>query len=130
MNLVLRRGRWWSLILWSIYPCWTFYFYSVSIFVCFLPVYFRFSAVYLSQKVFDLYERLIWQAGQVYGVALSGSQLGRSGIFPELRPCGEDFQKKWIEVYLVIALLLLFFSLCNFLYTSFDPSLLFLIHFC
>ncbi|KAL5132831.1 Mediator of RNA polymerase II transcription subunit 12 [Glycine soja] len=37
------------------------------------------------------------KAGQVYGVALSGSQLGRSGIFPELRPCGEDFQKKWIE---------------------------------
>ncbi|TKY63923.1 Mediator of RNA polymerase II transcription subunit 12 [Spatholobus suberectus] len=37
------------------------------------------------------------KAGQVYGVALSGSQLARSGIFPELRPCGEDFQKKWIE---------------------------------
>ncbi|KAK7382081.1 hypothetical protein VNO80_00774 [Phaseolus coccineus] len=37
------------------------------------------------------------KAGQVYGVALSGSQLSRSGIFPELRPCGEDFQKKWIE---------------------------------
>ncbi|KAG4400501.1 hypothetical protein AAZX31_07G067700 [Glycine max] len=37
------------------------------------------------------------KAGQVYGVALSGSQLGRSGIFPELRPYGEDFQKKWIE---------------------------------
>ncbi|KAK7292678.1 hypothetical protein RJT34_15529 [Clitoria ternatea] len=37
------------------------------------------------------------KAGQVYGVALSGSQLARSGIFPELRPCGEDFRKKWIE---------------------------------
>ncbi|RDX83941.1 Mediator of RNA polymerase II transcription subunit 12, partial [Mucuna pruriens] len=37
------------------------------------------------------------KAGQVYGVALSGSQLARSGVFPELRPCGEDFQKKWIE---------------------------------
>lgn len=59
---------------------------------------------------------LIWQAGQVYGVALSGSQLARSGIFPELRPCGEDFQKKWIEVYLVVVLLLLFSSLCNLLW--------------
>ncbi|KAL2335974.1 hypothetical protein Fmac_010420 [Flemingia macrophylla] len=37
------------------------------------------------------------KAGQLYGVALSGSQLARSGVFPELRPCGEDFQKKWIE---------------------------------
>ncbi|ESW29581.1 hypothetical protein PHAVU_002G081700 [Phaseolus vulgaris] len=37
------------------------------------------------------------KVGQVYGVALSGSQLSRSGIFPELRPCGEDFQKKWNE---------------------------------
>ncbi|XP_020225766.1 mediator of RNA polymerase II transcription subunit 12 [Cajanus cajan] len=37
------------------------------------------------------------KAGQVYGVPLSGSQLARSGVFPELRPCGEDFQKKWIE---------------------------------
>nr|KYP56202.1 Putative mediator of RNA polymerase II transcription subunit 12 [Cajanus cajan] len=33
----------------------------------------------------------------IYGVPLSGSQLARSGVFPELRPCGEDFQKKWIE---------------------------------
>ncbi|KAK7274439.1 hypothetical protein RIF29_15527 [Crotalaria pallida] len=37
------------------------------------------------------------KAGQVYGVALSGSQLAKPGIFPELRPCGEDFRKKWIE---------------------------------
>ncbi|XP_027336431.1 mediator of RNA polymerase II transcription subunit 12 [Abrus precatorius] len=37
------------------------------------------------------------KAGQVYGVALSGSQLARSGVFPELRPSGEDFRKKWIE---------------------------------
>ncbi|KAE9605402.1 putative mediator complex, subunit Med12 [Lupinus albus] len=37
------------------------------------------------------------KAGQVYGVPLSGSQLAKPGIFPELRPCGEDFRKKWIE---------------------------------
>lgn len=40
------------------------------------------------------------QAGQVYGVPLSGTLLTKSGIFPELRPCGEDFRKKWIEVCL------------------------------
>ncbi|GAU28674.1 hypothetical protein TSUD_159560, partial [Trifolium subterraneum] len=37
------------------------------------------------------------KAGQVYGVALSGSQLSKSGVFPEQRPCPEDFRKKWIE---------------------------------
>ncbi|XP_061373530.1 mediator of RNA polymerase II transcription subunit 12 [Gastrolobium bilobum] len=37
------------------------------------------------------------KAGQVYGVALSGSQLAKPGVFPELRPSGEDFRKKWIE---------------------------------
>ncbi|KAK7389956.1 hypothetical protein VNO78_25253 [Psophocarpus tetragonolobus] len=37
------------------------------------------------------------KAGQVYGVALSGSQLARSGIYPELRSYSEEFQKKWIE---------------------------------
>ncbi|KAF7826055.1 mediator of RNA polymerase II transcription subunit 12-like [Senna tora] len=37
------------------------------------------------------------KAGQVYGIALSGSQLTKPGVFPELRPCGEDFRKKWIE---------------------------------
>ncbi|GFP97304.1 mediator of RNA polymerase ii transcription subunit 12 [Phtheirospermum japonicum] len=37
------------------------------------------------------------KAGQVYGVPLSGSLLTKSGSFPELRPCGEDFRKKWIE---------------------------------
>ncbi|XP_019461031.1 PREDICTED: mediator of RNA polymerase II transcription subunit 12-like isoform X2 [Lupinus angustifolius] len=37
------------------------------------------------------------KAGQVYGVPLSGSQLAKPGIFPEIRPCGEDFRKKWIE---------------------------------
>ncbi|XP_027348821.1 mediator of RNA polymerase II transcription subunit 12-like isoform X2 [Abrus precatorius] len=37
------------------------------------------------------------KAGQVYGVALSGSQLAKSGVFPEQRPCPEDFRKKWIE---------------------------------
>lgn len=40
------------------------------------------------------------QAGQVYGVPLSGTLLTKSGIFPEQRSCGEDFRKKWIEVYL------------------------------
>ncbi|CAL0308215.1 unnamed protein product [Lupinus luteus] len=37
------------------------------------------------------------KAGQVYGVALSGSQLAKPGVFPELRPCSEDFRKRWIE---------------------------------
>ncbi|GER26438.1 mediator of RNA polymerase II transcription subunit [Striga asiatica] len=37
------------------------------------------------------------KAGQVYGVPLSGSLLTKSGAFPDLRPCGEDFKKKWIE---------------------------------
>lgn len=37
------------------------------------------------------------KAGQVYDVPLSGSQLTKPGVFPELRPCGEDFRKKWIE---------------------------------
>ncbi|CAM6106401.1 unnamed protein product [Calypogeia fissa] len=37
------------------------------------------------------------KAGQVYGVALTGSLLGKPGSFPELRTCGEDFRKKWIE---------------------------------
>ncbi|KAK7340256.1 hypothetical protein VNO77_20955 [Canavalia gladiata] len=37
------------------------------------------------------------KAGQVYGVALSGSQLAKPGVFPEQRQCPEDFRKKWIE---------------------------------
>ncbi|KAL3536818.1 hypothetical protein ACH5RR_000184, partial [Cinchona calisaya] len=37
------------------------------------------------------------KAGQVYGVPLSGSLLTKPGIFPEQRPCGEEFRKKWIE---------------------------------
>ncbi|KAK3003504.1 hypothetical protein RJ639_019771, partial [Escallonia herrerae] len=37
------------------------------------------------------------KAGQVYGVPLSGSLLSKHGIFPEQKPCGEDFRKKWIE---------------------------------
>ncbi|KAI9110048.1 hypothetical protein K1719_019089 [Acacia pycnantha] len=37
------------------------------------------------------------KAGQVYGTPLSGSQLTKPGVFPELRPCGEDLRKKWIE---------------------------------
>lgn len=38
------------------------------------------------------------QAGQVYGVPLSGTLLAKTGVFPEHRTCGEDFRKKWIEV--------------------------------
>ncbi|XVF33327.1 hypothetical protein REPUB_Repub17cG0158800 [Reevesia pubescens] len=37
------------------------------------------------------------KAGQVYGVPLSGPLLGKPGIFPEQKPCNEDFRKKWIE---------------------------------
>ncbi|EEF50532.1 mediator of RNA polymerase II transcription subunit 12 [Ricinus communis] len=37
------------------------------------------------------------KAGQVYGVPLSGSLLAKPGVFPEQKPCGEDFKKKWIE---------------------------------
>ncbi|GAV81723.1 Med12 domain-containing protein [Cephalotus follicularis] len=37
------------------------------------------------------------KAGQVYGVPLSGSLLTKPAVFPEQRPCGEDFRKKWIE---------------------------------
>uniref|UniRef100_A0A5B7ACN5 Putative mediator of RNA polymerase II transcription subunit 12 isoform X2 n=1 Tax=Davidia involucrata TaxID=16924 RepID=A0A5B7ACN5_DAVIN len=37
------------------------------------------------------------KAGQVYGVPLSGTLLTKPGLFPEQRPCGEDFRKKWIE---------------------------------
>ncbi|KAJ7951145.1 Mediator of RNA polymerase II transcription subunit 12 [Quillaja saponaria] len=37
------------------------------------------------------------KAGQVYGVALSGPQLGKAGVYPEQKACGEDFRKKWIE---------------------------------
>ncbi|KAJ9681436.1 hypothetical protein PVL29_020351 [Vitis rotundifolia] len=40
------------------------------------------------------------KAGQVYGVPLSGSLLTKPCVFPEQRPCGEDFRKKWIEVCL------------------------------
>ncbi|TYG89756.1 hypothetical protein ES288_A12G126000v1 [Gossypium darwinii] len=37
------------------------------------------------------------KAGQVYGIPLSGSLLSKPGVFPEQRPCSEDFRKKWIE---------------------------------
>lgn len=37
------------------------------------------------------------KAGQVYGVPLSGPLLTKSGLFPDLRTCGEDFKRKWIE---------------------------------
>ncbi|KAJ6972289.1 O-glucosyltransferase rumi [Populus alba x Populus x berolinensis] len=37
------------------------------------------------------------EAGQVYGVPLSGSLLTKPGVFPEQRPCVEDLKKKWIE---------------------------------
>lgn len=39
-----------------------------------------------------------WQAGQVYGVPLADSQLSKPGVFPELKHCGEELRKKWIEV--------------------------------
>ncbi|KAK1283240.1 Mediator of RNA polymerase II transcription subunit 12 [Acorus calamus] len=42
------------------------------------------------------------KAGQVYGVPLSGSLLSKPGGFPEQRPCGEDFRKKWIEIKPVV----------------------------
>ncbi|KAK6162336.1 hypothetical protein DH2020_002177 [Rehmannia glutinosa] len=38
------------------------------------------------------------EAGQVYGVPLSGTLLTKPGIFPEQRPSWEDFRKKWIEL--------------------------------
>ncbi|XP_022733771.1 mediator of RNA polymerase II transcription subunit 12-like isoform X2 [Durio zibethinus] len=37
------------------------------------------------------------KAGQVFGVPLSGPLLSKPGVFPEPRPCNEDFKKKWIE---------------------------------
>ncbi|XP_052192066.1 LOW QUALITY PROTEIN: mediator of RNA polymerase II transcription subunit 12 [Diospyros lotus] len=37
------------------------------------------------------------KAGQVYGVPLSGALLTKPGVFPEQRPCGEDFRRRWIE---------------------------------
>lgn len=37
------------------------------------------------------------KAGQVYGVPLSGSLLGKFGLFPEQRTYREDSKKKWIE---------------------------------
>ncbi|PON92084.1 Mediator complex, subunit Med [Trema orientale] len=37
------------------------------------------------------------KAGQVYGVPLADSLLTKPGVFPEQRPCSEDFRKKWIE---------------------------------
>ncbi|KAJ1403532.1 Mediator complex, subunit Med12 [Sesbania bispinosa] len=37
------------------------------------------------------------KAGQVYGVALSGLQLAKPGVFPELKACSEEVRKKWIE---------------------------------
>lgn len=97
MNLVLRRGRY------DLYCAVIHAEYSTSMTYSYLCV---FLALYLSQfvmKIFDLHN-LLWQAGQVYGVALSGLQLAKPGIFPELRPCGEDFRKKWVEVYLCLVL--------------------------
>ncbi|KAF6175105.1 hypothetical protein GIB67_022786 [Kingdonia uniflora] len=38
------------------------------------------------------------QAGQVYGVPLSGQLLNKPCVFPEQKPCSEDFRNKWIEV--------------------------------
>jgi len=41
---------------------------------------------------------LFQQAGQVYGVPLSGSLLIKPGVYPEQRPCNEDARRKWAEV--------------------------------
>ncbi|CAL5397828.1 unnamed protein product [Camellia sinensis] len=38
------------------------------------------------------------KVGQVYGVPLSSALLlSKPGVFPDQRPCGEEFRKKWIE---------------------------------
>lgn len=37
------------------------------------------------------------KAGQVYGEPLSGALLSKSSVFPELKACGEDFKKRWVE---------------------------------
>uniref|UniRef100_A0A7N0UQH3 Mediator complex subunit Med12 domain-containing protein n=1 Tax=Kalanchoe fedtschenkoi TaxID=63787 RepID=A0A7N0UQH3_KALFE len=37
------------------------------------------------------------KAGQVYGVPLGGSLLSKPGIFPDQKPCSEDYRKRWIE---------------------------------
>jgi hypothetical protein len=39
----------------------------------------------------------VMQAGQVYGVSLSGPLLAKTGLYPEQKNCGEDFRNKWIE---------------------------------
>lgn len=45
------------------------------------------------------------QAGQVYGVPLTGNLLSRPGVFPEQKASGEDFRKKWIEVCFSVSVL-------------------------
>ncbi|CAM8945288.1 unnamed protein product [Rhodiola kirilowii] len=37
------------------------------------------------------------KAGQVYGVPLSGSLLSKPSVFPDQKPCSEDYRKRWIE---------------------------------
>uniref|UniRef100_A0A7N0ZRN4 Mediator complex subunit Med12 domain-containing protein n=1 Tax=Kalanchoe fedtschenkoi TaxID=63787 RepID=A0A7N0ZRN4_KALFE len=37
------------------------------------------------------------KAGQVYGVPIAGSLLTKPGIFPDQKPCSEDYRKRWIE---------------------------------
>ncbi|KAL9680942.1 hypothetical protein QQ045_012723 [Rhodiola kirilowii] len=44
----------------------------------------------------DMVEGL--EAGQVYGGPLAGSLLSNPGIFPDQKPCSEDYWKRWIEV--------------------------------
>lgn len=66
--------------------------------VCFHLV--RFYINGSSSQKFDIYLFLPCQAGQVYGVPLADSLLTKPGVFPEQRPCTEDFRKKWIEVSL------------------------------
>lgn len=46
-----------------------------------------------------LYFLILQQAGQVYGVPLSGPLVTKAGAFPEQRASNEDSRRKWIEVY-------------------------------
>lgn len=86
MSLVLKSGRFICVL-----SCFLFlYLYYCFFFASSLKFWIfsiEFKAVYIS-----------CQAGQVYGVPLSGALLSKPGVFPEQRPCNEDFRKKWIEV--------------------------------
>lgn len=55
--------------------------------------------MYILFVILKLY-MFVLQAGQVYGVPLTGNLLSKPGFFPEQKASGEDFRKKWIEVCL------------------------------